>query len=60
VSYPPALGNDQVEGLAERVFLTVAEDRLGAAVPQPDDAPAIRVHDGVRHGIDDPLEQIIG
>jgi hypothetical protein len=59
VPCPPALGNDQVERLAQRVLTAVSEDGLGAAVPEPDDTLAVGVDDAFRHGVHDPAKRLV-
>jgi hypothetical protein len=37
----------------------ITEDRLGAVVPEPDDAVTVGVHDGLRHRLDDVAEHLV-
>jgi hypothetical protein len=46
-----AFGDDDVEGLAECLFLREAEHAFGGGVPEDDRAACIRDDDGVADGV---------
>ena len=50
---PQPLGNDDVEALADGLGGRKAEQALGTAVPQPDQAVAIRENDRVGRALAD-------
>src|SRR6185503_412255 len=52
-----ALGDDQVEARTERLGGRVAEDPLGAAIPEPDDSAPVGENDGIGRLSDDRPRQ---
>ena len=52
-----ALGNNDVEGLAQRFRFAKAEDALRTAVPKTNDALSVGINDRVGGFADDGLQQ---
>ena len=50
-----ALGNDDVEGLAQRFGFGKAEDPLRTVIPKANDAPGVGINNRVRGFADDGL-----
>jgi hypothetical protein len=59
VPCPQAVGNDQIEGVPQRLGGRVPKKGLSARVPEPNNTLAVGEDDRVLRGVDDVLTELL-